>query len=489
MRRSGFCFVCALVGAAVAFALFFGAPVPAWAQGGKPTSFINDVAPILKEACFGCHGTKNPKGKFSMTSYENIRKGGTKDDPIVNGKPDESYFIDVLKATDKQLMPPKDAGGPLSKEKIAIIEKWVKEGAKLDSDVTASADLNRELRKRWTPPKPWAEYPYAVVVNSLAFTPDNKKVVVGGHHELTVWDAATGKLEKRVHVRNRRALAMAFLPDGKLAVAGGRPGEEGDVCIYDINGGTPKTENGVQVLDGVKDPKVLIKRLLESDDEVLALAISADGKKLAAAGCDRIVTVWDLAGGYDKAKVEQTFENHADWVFSLAFSPDGKRLLTSSRDKTAKVWNLETKESMLTFPDHQNTVYGVAIKADGKTAYSAGEDKNLRSWNATGDAVKQIRSTGGHGAAVLKLVAHPTKPILVTCSADNSVRLWNADNGAATKTLSGHTDHVFAIAISPDGELVASGAWNGEVKVWKLDGTVVASFNASPGLKVATAPK
>jgi len=86
---------------------------------------------------------------------------------------------------------------------------------------------------------------------------------------------------------------MAFLPDGKLAVAGGRPGEEGDVRIYDINGGTPKMQDGVALLDGVKDKGVLIKHLLDTDDEVMCLAVSADGKKLAAGGCDRIVSVWD----------------------------------------------------------------------------------------------------------------------------------------------------------------------------------------------------
>lgn len=492
MKRSHscWCVLCAIVGAALACALFLYSTPSAEAQPAKPVSFINDIAPIFKEACFGCHGTKNPKGKFSMTSFESFRKGGTKDDPVKPGKPEDSLIVELLTVavTDKQLMPPKEAGGPLPKEKIALIERWIKEGAKLDADVTAKDDIGRELRKRWTPPTPDATYPKPVAVTALAFTPDGKKLVVGGHHELTVWEAATGKLERRIYVRNRRAMAMVFLPDGKLVVAGSRPGEEGDVCVYDITAGTPKVENGVQIVDGIKDPKVLIKRLLEADDEVLALAVSADGKQLAAGGCDRIVNVWDLSMGVAQAKIAQSFENHADWVFGLAFAPDGKTLLTCSRDKTAKVWNLTTKESMLTFPDHQNTVYGVAIKADGKTAYSVGEDKQLRAWNSTGEAVKQIRATGGHSQAILKLVAHPKQPLLLTCSADNSVKLWNADNGTNTKTMSGHTDYVYAVAFSPEGDLLASGAWNGEVKVWKLDGTAVTTFNASPGFKAPMPP-
>src|SRR5204863_2156154 len=141
---------------------------------------------------------------------------------------------------------------------------------------------------------------------------------------------------------------------------------------------------------GVNDPKVLVKKLLEADDEVLCLALSADGKKLASGGSnDRMVNVWDLSGGVAEAKLEQTIENHADWVFGVAFAPDGKHLLTCSRDKTAKVWDLGTKESVLTFPDHQNTVYAVAAHRNGKFGLSVGEDNLLRTWNATGDG-KQV---------------------------------------------------------------------------------------------------
>src|SRR5205823_2827096 len=71
----------------------------------SPTSFINDVAPILKENCFACHDVKKRKGKFEMTTYETFRKGGTKEDPIAPGKPDESLLIDVLTATDNSRMP------------------------------------------------------------------------------------------------------------------------------------------------------------------------------------------------------------------------------------------------------------------------------------------------------------------------------------------------------------------------------------------------
>jgi WD40 repeat protein len=452
-----------------------------------PVSFIKDVAPIFQDHCFSCHDAKKRKGKLDMTTFESLRKGGDNDDPITPGKPDDSFLIQLVTPGAPKRMPPKDNGDPLPKEKIEIIARWIQEGAKLDAGIDPKADLWRELRVRWKPPAPVAAYKYPVIITALAFTPDNQKIVVSGRHELTVWNVADGKLEKRIATRSERAYAMAFLPDGKLAVAGGRPGRAGDVRIYDINAGMAKVENGVTYLDGVNDPAVMLKELLETDDAVLCLAASADGKRLAAGGCDRQVRVWDLSGGVAAAKLEQAFENHADWVMGVCLAPDGKHLLTASRDKTAKVWDLTAKESVLTFPEHQNTVYDVTIKADNSVGFSVGEDNQLRTWAATGEG-KQVRASGGHGKAVLKVARHPKEPLLVTASADNTVRIWNLDNGANVKTLTGHTDQVFAVAISPDGALIASGSFNGEVKLWKVDGTLVKGFNASPGLPEPMAP-
>jgi WD40 repeat protein len=481
---------CAQIGLASALFLVGRSAVHAQAPAPNgPVSFINDVAPILKENCFACHDSKKRKGKLDMTTYESFRKGGDKDDPVAPGKPDESHIIDRLTEKGPGRMPPKESGEALPPAKIAVIERWIQEGAKLDAGLSPKTDLVRELRARWQPPAPLATYKIPEKVTALAFTSDNQKLVVGGHHELTVWDINQAKLEKRIATRAERTYALAWLPDGMLVVAGGRPGQEGDVRVYNMNGGNPKVVNGVAMLDGVNDKAVMIKQLLEADDSVLCLAVSNDGKKLASGGCDRMVHVWDLSAGVASGQEEQAIENHADWVMGVAFTPDGQRLLTASRDKTAKVWDLKAKESLMTFPDHQNGVYGVAVKADGKMGFSVGEDGQLRRWNAAADG-KAVAPTGAHGKPAFKVVLHPKQPLLATCGADQSVRIWNADTLAAVRTLSGHTDWVYTVAFSPDGNLLASGSWNGEVKVWKVtDGALVKSFTGSPGYVAAATPK
>jgi WD40 repeat protein len=220
------------------------------------------------------------------------------------------------------------------------------------------------------------------------------------------------------------------------------------------------------------------------EDSVLCLAISPDGKTLAAGGCDRAVRVFDLTDGLDKAQLVQTVENHADWVLGCILTADGKYLITAGRDKTAKVWDLKAKESVVTFPEHQNIVYGVAVKADGSAGFSVGADKQIRTWKPNGEG-KQVKAAGGHGDEVFKVVASPKQPLLATSSADKTVRLWDLDKLTSTKTLSGLTDYVYAVALSADCTLVAGGGYEGSVEVWKVaDGSVVKTWNASPGLVV-----
>jgi hypothetical protein len=473
--RHCFCVLCALA-AAVLTALM---AAPSARAADPPVSFIKDVAPVLQENCFACHDARKKSGKFDMTTFEKLRAGGSNGDPVVPGKPAESDLHELMVSTDTKRMPPKDKGDPVPKEKAVVIARWISEGAKLDAGIEPTADLAKELRRRWIPPAPEAKYARPCLINALAFTPDGKHLVVGQYHELTVWDSAEGKLLKRVSTRTQRAYGLAFLPDGTLAVAGGFPGKEGDVRIYDLNAEPAKTVDGVAFLDGVNDPKVLVKHLVDTDDSELCLAVSPDGKQLAAGGTDRTVRVWDVADGF---KLEQSIENHADWVLGVAFTGDGKYLLTAGRDKTAKVWDLKAKESVMTFPDHQAIVYAVAAKPDGSLGISVGGDKQVRTWKPGGEG-KQVKAAGGHGDEVFKAVFSPKDNLVATTSADKSVRLWDPDRLNNPKVLAGLSDYVYAVAFRPDGKQVAAGGYEGVVKVWNVaDGKVVHTFVAAPGL-------
>ncbi|MGF1579724.1 MAG: c-type cytochrome domain-containing protein [Gemmataceae bacterium] len=455
-------------------------------QDESPVSFINDVAPILKKNCFGCHNAKKKSGKLDMTTFEKFRTGGRHDDPIEPGRPKDSYLTYVLTASGAAVMPPKEAGKPLPKDQIALISRWIEEGAKLDKGIDTQADLLNELRVRWQPPALLVKYQRPALINAVAFTPDGKHLVTSGYHELLVWTVDTGELKKRIHTRAERAHDMEFLKNGLLAVAGGRPGQEGDVRIYDLKG-KATTKNGVAFFDGVNDPSVLVTELVQTDDEVLTVDSSDDGKTLAASGCDRLVRVWDIAGGVKQAKLLDAIENHADWVFDVNFSGNGQYVVTASRDKSAKVWDLKAKESLVTFQGHKEVVYSAVMSPDNKISISTGADNQIRSWRSEPKSKqlgRQVRAFGGHSKAVFKLIEFRKgkDQTLISCSADGSVRVWDGVRGRQLKTLSGFKDWVYTIAISADGSRVAAGGYSGMVRIWNIqDGKEIRAFNASPG--------
>jgi WD40 repeat protein len=468
------CLMCAMALGILALLMALAQPPTAKAQPPKPISFIHDIAPIFKENCLACHDAKKKSGKLDMSTYAQLRKGGANDDPIAPGKPDESDLVRLIVSQEEDRMPPPDKGMPLSSDKVQLIRQWIKEGAKLDDSIDANADLLREVRKRWHPPLAPETYPAPTAATAMAFVPGQPQLVVGGYHELIVWNLEDQKIVQRLRTRAERTYAMAFLPNGWLAVAGGRPGQEGDVRVYDLNGPS-ELKNGVQRLDGVRDPRVLKAHLFDADDCVLALAVHEN--QLAAGGCDRIVRVWDISD-LTQPKLTHTIANHADWVLGLAFTPDGQRLLTASRDKTAKLFDLAKQETIATIPDHQAAVHGVAVRSDGSTAYSVGADRMLWSWTLTPDKMTKKRSTG-HGAEVTNVLPHASAPYVFTASADKSVRIWRAD-GNPFKTLT-LPEAACSLAVSPDGRQLAAGCVNGEVVVWQLpEGKPLAEFQATP---------
>lgn len=431
----------------------------------KPVGFMRDVAPILVRNCIACHNPKKGESKYVMTTFAQLVKGGKQGagTTIVPGKPEDSYFMELLEPDAQPRMPYKL--DPLLPEEVAVLEKWVNEGAKYDG-TSPTEDWTFLLRKTQVVTIPEA-YPVAVPITALAFSPDGQRVAASGFHEVTFWKAADGSLDRRLRGLSERVHAIAYSGDGKwLGTASGDPGQYGLARLWAVEPG-----------GGAKP----VRDLAESQDAVFAAAFSPDGKKLATAGADRVIRVYETETG----KLLVQIEDHADWIFDIAFSPDGRRLASASRDKTSKVFDVEKKESLVTFTGHGQPVYTVAFTPDGKAVTTGGEDNVIRVWTTDGEA-KQVRETGGFGGPVFKLRYAPDGKTLAVGSGDRSVRILKAENGATVHKLDGHTDWVYSVAFSPDGKTLGSGSWDGEVRLWNAaDGKLLRTIVAAPGLKKA----
>lgn len=438
----------------------------------QSVSFRKDVAPVLVKRCLACHGEQKFKGGYRLHTFESLMKPGKSGDvPVAAGKPQESILLQMIVSGEM----PKSAD-PLPKEEVDSITKWIAGGAKFDGD-----DLKGEIVSSviWTHPDPPEVYSRPFPITAIAFRPDGKELAVGGHHEITVWNAEDGTLLRRIKNVAERTYALAYSKDGsQLAAAGGTPGQLGEVRLF-------------QSADGK-----LIRPVGSMSDCAFDVAFSPDGKRIAACGADHRVRVYDIATG----EQDLLIDDHTDWVMGVAWSPDGGKIASASRDKTCKVFDAKTGDLLLTYPDHASTVYDIAFNADGSQAISCGGDNRIRVWHPTDQGYEDkemkkkkrqhIHEISGFNGELFHLKFHDGR--VFACSSDQTVRQHDAAKRNQIQQYTGHGAWVFALDYNPATKRLATGSLDGEVRIWNAEEkdaakALVATFIAAPGYKPPTA--
>jgi len=108
----------------------------------------------------------------------------------------------------------------------------------------------------------------------------------------------------------------------------------------------------------------------------------------------------------------------------------------------------------------------VAFSPDGKILVSSSADQTVRLWDvSTGQCFKMLQ---GHTHRVRSAAFSPNGKILASGSDDQRVYLWDTSTSQCLKTLQGHTHRVSLVAFSPDGSTLASGSGDGTIKLWDV---------------------
>lgn len=195
-------------------------------------------------------------------------------------------------------------------------------------------------------------------------------------------------------------------------------------------------------------------------DQVLAVAWSPDGRRVASGSRDMTAQVWDTFTGQHAI----IYRGHSNTVASLAWSPDGKRVASASWDKTVQVWDASNGEHGFTYHGHTASVTSVSWSPDGKYIASGSSDKTMQVWDAsTGTLLYSYR---GHAAEVTTVLWSPDGKRIASGSSDKSVQICDASSGSHLYTYRGHTDGITAVSWSPDSMYIVSGSTDESVQVW-----------------------
>lgn len=420
------------------------------AASAAPVSFRAEIAPLLQRRCTTCHSSENVKGRYRLDTFARLMKPGQSELPAVSpGKPAQSEIAALLRESSAQDRMPQKADA-LPEAEIALIERWIAEGAKFDgaSPEQPLVELVRDSMLRPAPEK----YARPLPVSALAFSPDGTRLAVSGYYEITIWNVSDGALVTRIGGLPERITSLVWQRE-RIAVAGGSPMQWGTVALVDAGG------------------KGAAKFLCDLPETALSVAVSADGSRVAAGCGDRTVRVFDVAGG-GKARV---FRLHADWVQSVAFSPDGTHVLSASRDRTARVLDLASGQVSTSYTGHETPLLACAFSADPAWVWTLARGGAMHRW----DIAKAKRDGEIKGADWQAFRAGPTG--MVTAASDRKLRFFAGSDRTPKTTWDSAGDAVLSLTLSADGKLSASGAADGTVAVFALpEGRLLRSWVAAP---------
>ncbi len=473
----------------------------------KPVSYYKDIRPIFQANCQGCHQPAKARGGYVMTDFKKLLAGGEKDGvAIVPGDASKGSLLDQITPKDGQAEMPKNKP-PLHELEIALVRRWISEGAKDDTPADAKKHFDAA-----NPPS----YSRLPVVASVDLSPDGSLIAVAGFHEILLHKTDGSGIAARLIGMSERVQSVRFSPDGKrLAAAAGDPGRLGEIQIWDVASKELKLAAPV------------------GWDTLYGVSWSPDNAKVAFGCPDNTVRAIDASNG----KQILQMGSHNDWVLETAFNAAGDHVISVGRDMTAKLSELESQR----FIDNITSITPGALRgginsvdrhpvdntvvvggADGApqlfqifrtSARKIGDNANLiRKHSELPGRIFAVRVSGngkrfiagsalnGSGAvAVYPLSAEDDQPADIkairakdpqqrTGEENKKLTDYNETFSKPIARLDLPQSAIYAVSLNQDGSLAAAAGSDGIIRILDPSGNLKREFPAAPVSKPASVP-
>ena len=335
--------------------------------------------------------------------------------------------------------------------------------------------------KIWTKGKPTVHplptiQGHSSTVSSLVFAPDDKTLV-------TAYRGQTGLLWDVASKTAQRPTATDLPGPGKILnvypSASGKifsTSQDEDIWkVWEFGSSDPIAEIPIP------EPGLLFRTSTE--------ALTQTGHRLAAAGRDRNIYVWEYKPSINDMDTRADWEKcailtgHPKSVGALAFSPDGKRLASISIDRTALLWDVDANEQIAEMdlprlPSQgkrrgRYTDVGVAFSPLGDII-AGGHQGDIMLWDTTDGKTLTTFPQSEESQRPITLCFSPCGEYLASGSwwqprlQKVPIRLWEVATGENIATFWGHTTDVQCFTFSQDGTLLVSGGHDGAIYLWDL---------------------
>jgi WD40 repeat protein len=261
-------------------------------------------------------------------------------------------------------------------------------------------------------------------LSRLTFSADGRRIFGLGWAENTVFEVDPDTMVSRPCIQGVRPAALAVFPNGKRIVADdiqNNGAAMNDVARVNIDIWELGAKKKVRTLTGL------------SGDFATALAVSADGRRVAAGSAndrfyrvtyhdpDTRVLVWDADNGEQITALPGSVNGHR----CVAFAPDERTVAAGGEDHCTYIWELATGAVRAKLKGHEGPVTSLAFTADSRVLYSGSSDTTILSWDLVGSSAGQPISaaTWAQLTAPNAMTAHAAMRALISTPDDAVAKL------------------------------------------------------------------
>ena len=318
------------------------------------------------------------------------------------------------------------------------------------------------------------------MVSSIAFSPDGRTLAVSSDGEIVLWNLEDGQPQFLLK-ENEYFYYLMFSPDGRTLAARCNVTHAGsNIYLWNIDMENIKKTGRSHIIS-------------DHNLEVNSIAFNNDGNILASGHHLEKIKLWDVAHG--KLKNVCNGDPYQLHVQSLTFVPHGKTLASlniysQSSEGKAEIlfWHAETGEYQKTQKGHGKAIGntrhishggGIAYNKEGNIFVTGSLDGTVRIWDANAAETNSVlqrffgiffspqkAKLSGHTDQVTTVALSPDGRIAASGSMDETICLWDVRNRKLTATLEGHTDVIQTVTFSPDGLTLATGCRDGSIHLW-----------------------
>lgn len=317
-------------------------------------------------------------------------------------------------------------------------------------------------------------------VRAAAFSADGLLLAAAGADgHIVVWETASGAEKRRIRGHAKAANALAFHPGGQLISAG----SDGLVKIWDL---ASQGDAPLRVLPLVGD--------------INCIALSSEGKWLAAATHEKQIKVWSFAQPEDA----YILPGHLEPIFDIAWNESGSTLASMGWDGY-RLWDHATRAEI----ERRSSGWrspGRAIAWRGNDELTTGfDDRSIQVWSK--EKRETLKSLRIHANFLSSLAWNARKNLLASADHDGRVRVSPVDTSAQALSLDKRDSAVWQVAFSPLGDLLAAAGQDSKCRIsdvatgrtvltidgykgivraadWHPDGTRLAVASYDPAVKI-----